>query len=103
MARLSSIARDQAVPKGAVQIVLGGATFVLPLAGVIDVAKEQVRLKKEVERLERDIAAIDRKLADQAFLSKAPPEIVEVQRERREEASEVRARLVDALSRLSSA
>jgi len=102
MARLSSIARDQAVPKGAVQIVLGGATFVLPLAGVIDVAKEQVRLKKEVERLERDIAAIDRKLADEAFLAKAPPEIVEVQRERREEASGVRARLADALSRLSS-
>ena len=103
MARLSSIARDQAVPKGSVQIVLGGATFALPLAGVIDVAKEQARLKKEVERLERDIAAIDRKLADDAFLAKAPPEIVEVQRERREEASEVRARLADALERLSAA
>jgi valyl-tRNA synthetase len=103
LARLKAIERDQSVPKGAVQIVLGESTIVLPLAGVIDVDKERARLAREVERLDGEIGKIDRKLGDAAFVAKAPPEVVETQRERRAEAEAAKAKMKDALNRLSGA
>ena len=101
MARLSGIERDVPSPKGAMQIVLGETILALPLAGVIDVAKERARLKREVERLASDIEKIERKLGDPGFLEKAPPEVVETQHERRAEAVATTARLGEALRHLS--
>ena len=104
LARLSSTeALSGEVPKGAVQIVIEEATAVLPLADVIDVAAEQARLKKEIERVQGDIAKVDKKLGNEQFLAKAPPEVVEEQRERRAESEQARERLSAALERLSGA
>ena len=88
------------IPPGSVQIVSDEATAILPLAGVIDVAAEQARLKREIGRLDDEIAKVDKKLANQQFLAKAPPAVVEEQRGRREESAQVRDRLGAALQRL---
>jgi valyl-tRNA synthetase len=68
---------------------------------VIDIAQERARLSKEQAKLEGEIAAIDKKLASPQFTSKAPPEVVDEQRSRREAASLRRERLSAALGRLS--
>ncbi len=88
------------LPAGSVQLVIDEATAVLPLAEVIDLAQEQDRLKREIEKMQGEIGKIDRKLANQQFLAKAPPEVVEDQRERREEAVAAQSRLSAALQRL---
>ncbi|MCW5774127.1 MAG: valine--tRNA ligase [Rhodospirillaceae bacterium] len=103
LARLASIEAAPEAPKGAVQIVLDEATLVLPLADVIDLAQERARLDKELKRLDGEIAKIDAKLGNQSFVAKAPPEVVEEQKERREEAVAARAKLSDALTRLAAA
>jgi len=103
LARLSAIEAVAEAPKGAVQIVLDEATLILPLADVIDLAQERQRLAKELKRLESAIASIDSKLANQSFVAKAPPEVVEEQRERRDEAEAARAKISDALARLAAA
>jgi valyl-tRNA synthetase len=90
-------------PQGAVQIVLDEATLALPLAGVIDVDAESKRLKREIDRLGSDIKAIDAKLANEQFVSRAPEHVVEEQRERRVEAEATAARLEQALKRLEAA
>jgi valyl-tRNA synthetase len=101
LARLESIdPAGDAVPKGAVQLVVPDATLLLPLAGVIDAAAERARLRKEIGKLEADIAGIDRKLANQDFIAKADPEIVEENRERRADAEAARTRLATAMQRL---
>jgi valyl-tRNA synthetase len=100
LARLKTIERDVSVPKGSAQILVGEASVALPLAGVIDLDKERARLDREVARLEGEIGKIDKKLGDAAFVAKAPPEVVEIQRERRAEAEEAQARLREALGRL---
>ncbi len=92
---------EGAVPRGAVQVVLDEATAVLPLAEVIDVEKELERLKREMSKAETEIARFDVKLANDQFLAKAPPEVVEEQRERRAETVQLRDRLAAALGRLS--
>jgi len=97
----NATAMDGALPKGSVQIVLDEATFGLPLAGVIDVAAEAQRLTKQIERLAAEIAKLEAKLADAAFIARAPEHVVETQRERRDEAAATRARLAGALAWLA--
>jgi len=102
LARLSSAeALDDEVPRGAVQDVIDEATLVLPIAEVIDVGGEKARLAKEIARLDGEIARFDKKLANPGFLAKAPPEVVETERERRTEAAQARAKLDEAAQRLA--
>ena len=53
-------------------------------------------------KLEGDIAGIDRKLANQDFIAKADPDVVEENRERRADAEAAKVRLATALQRLES-
>ena len=101
MARLESVDYVDTVPPDSAQIVLGEATFVLPLAGVIDIDAERARLTKEIQKIDDEVEKIDKKLNNAQFVAKAPPEVIEEQRNRREEALARRAKLVEALSRLS--
>jgi valyl-tRNA synthetase len=88
-------------PKGAVQIVIDEATALLPLAEVIDLDQELARLQREKDKAEGEIAKIDKKLANQQFLAKAPPDVIETQHERRAESAQLRDRLAAALKRLA--
>ncbi|MCZ6722249.1 MAG: class I tRNA ligase family protein, partial [Proteobacteria bacterium] len=101
LARLESAEADEGpVPKGSVQLALDEASAVLPLSGIVDLAKEQERLAKELDRLDGEIGKLDAKLANAKFIAKAPVHVVEKQRERRAEAAQARTRLKDALARL---
>jgi len=101
LARLESVDYSDVVPKDSAQLVIGEATFVLPLAGVIDIFVERARLAKEVDKLDDEIDKIDKKLNNPQFVSKAPEEVIEEQKQRREEAVNRRDRLKEALGRLS--
>jgi valyl-tRNA synthetase len=101
-ARLSSIEDSDQVPRGSAQVVVGEATVLLPLEGIIDFAKEGERLKKEIAKKDADIANDDKKLLNDAFIAKAPPEVIEEIRERRAAAEAARVKLKDALSRISA-
>ncbi len=81
-------------------LAAGLAALALPLAGIIDLAKERARLEKDVDGLAREIAKIEAKLGDATFVARAPEEIVEENRERLAEMREKRARLADAAARL---
>ena len=102
LARVSGIEAAGEVVKGALQVVVDEATYVLPLAEVIDISGEKARLEKEIAKLETEIAKFDKKLANQGFLAKAPAEVVDEQRERREKAAADRARRIEALERLAA-
>ena len=103
LARLASIAPLAGeMPKGAVQIVVGTATVVLPLAGVVDVVKEKARLEKDDAKLAGEVTKIEKKLGNADFVAKAPEEVVEENRERLAELAAERAKLKEALARLAS-
>ena len=91
------------VPQGAVQLVVRGEVAALPLKGIIDFSAEQARLEKEMARVVSDIARIDAKLANPDFVRRAPEEVVEGEREKREEAEARRAKINEALDRLAKA
>ena len=101
LARLDEISPQNAVPGESAQFVVGDSTFALPLAGVIDIAVEKARLEKEVAKLDGEVAQIDKKLGNEQFVAKAPEEVIEEQKLRRETAVERRSKILDALTRLN--
>jgi valyl-tRNA synthetase len=103
LARLGGISLAKEAPKGAIRIVIDEATAALQVAELIDLKAEMARLEKEIARLKADIAGIDKKLANEQFVAKAPPEVVEEQHERRAAAQAALAKLSDALAQLRDA
>jgi valyl-tRNA synthetase len=100
LARLSSIAFEEQVPKASAQMVLDETTIALPLEGVIDFAAERARLSKELEKIAKDTAVIDGRLNNQSFVSKAPAEVLEENREIRATLEARKAKVSEALGRL---
>ena len=103
LARLASIDLGESVPKGAVQLVQDEATVAMPLAGLIDLEAEKARLAKELEKSKDEAAKLTRKLSDEKFVSRAPEEVIEENRERLADYEARATRLADALSRLEGA
>ena len=102
LARIEGVESAATAPKAALQIVVGEATYALPVGEVIDLKTEGVRLQKEIKKLADEVGKIDAKLGNAAFVSRAPEEVVEEQRERRQQAEQTRARLSTALERLKA-
>jgi valyl-tRNA synthetase len=103
LARLSRLTIAPSAPPGAVQLVVRGEVAALPIVGVIDFAAEEARLNKELARAVSDIVRVDSKLANQGFMRNAAEEVIEAEREKREEAEGRRKKLEEALARLRGA
>jgi valyl-tRNA synthetase len=100
LARVSEISTADVPPKQSAQIVLGEATACLPLAGIVDLDAEHARLSKELSKLDDEIARIDKKLGNPQFVARAPEEVVEEERAKRDGYIERRAKVAEALRRL---
>ncbi len=102
LARLSTLSFEDAAPQGAVLIAFGDTTAALPLTGIIDMAAERARLRREIEKTAGEIARIDAKLANESFVSRAPEEVVETERERRSDYLAQKAKFAEALARIEA-
>ena len=89
-------------PAGAVAFVVGGASFALALGGHIDLPAERARLAKDIATRAADVERTAMKLSNADFVARAPPEVVEENRERLAQSQEAHRRLADMLQRLSS-
>ena len=103
LARVSEISSAVTAPQGSVQLVVRGEVVALPLIGVIDLDAERARLAKELAKAEGDIKRVDAKLSNEKFVANAPEDIVEEEKEKRQEAEDRRGKILDALERLKGA
>jgi valyl-tRNA synthetase len=103
LARVSEISNAPSAPQGSVQLLVRGEVAALPLKGVIDFAAERARLDKEIKRAESDIARVDAKLSNEKFVANAPEEVVEEEKEKREEAVARKDKIAAALATLRDA
>ena len=102
IARVTELTVSDVAPKGSAQIVVGEATACLPLGDLIDLAAERARLEKAIAKSNEEIDRIAKKLDNEKFVANAKPEVVEAEREKRAELEDQRAKLAEALSRLSA-
>jgi valyl-tRNA synthetase len=75
----------------------------LELAGLVDLSAERARLAKEMTTCDADIARVDAKLGNPNFVARAPEDVVEEEKEKREEAQMRKAKIAEALQRLEGA
>jgi len=103
--RLAQVRQVEIVPqlsgdKMAARAVAAGCSLEIPLAGLIDVEAERARLSKEVQKTRAEIEKLERKLADAAFVARAPKEVVGENRRRLAEYQDQLGKLMAGLERL---
>jgi valyl-tRNA synthetase len=72
------------------------------LDALVDLEEEKSRLIKEIEQTEKLVLAQDRKLSNESFVAKAPPEVVENERRKLTELQDKLTKSKEALGLLSS-
>jgi len=104
MARVSSFER---APEGKTQAAEASIPLSTPpvelriaLKGLVNVDEESKRLLKEIDKVKEDIEFVNRKLTLDTFIAKAPPALVEKERQRGVELGNKKSELESALDRL---
>jgi len=103
LAKLASIAwvDDDTELEGAAVAPLGFAKVMIPIAGLVDVAEELVRLDKAVVKLTKDVTKLETKLANPKFCANAPAEIISKVKAELQEAGAKRDEILSAREKLA--
>jgi valyl-tRNA synthetase len=91
---------DEKPEKAVALVAAGGVEAYLPLAGLVDLEQETARLRKAMDEADREIQRAKGMLSNDKFTSKAPPHVVQQQRDRLAEQQERSARLQARLEAL---
>jgi valyl-tRNA synthetase len=104
LARLATegltIAANLPAPDKSITLATGGITLYLPLSGLVDLAAERTRLQKEIDNLTKLIERSENLLGNAGFVAKAPPDVIERERAKLDEAGARRQQLVERLAEL---
>ncbi len=102
LARVEDLLAGVAVerPEQASTQVAGDVEVLIPLADLINVAEEEVRLNKEIEKVQKDVGFFEKKLSNQKFVANAPPQVLEKDRGKLAAAEKKREILQQSLAKI---
>jgi valyl-tRNA synthetase len=86
--------------RASASVVVGRCEVFVPLAGMIDLEQERERLRKEIEEKEGFLKSVEKKLNNTQFVNKAPDEVVDRERQKKEDATAELKRLRNNLADL---
>ncbi|QLB12722.1 valyl-tRNA synthetase [Bisgaardia hudsonensis] len=89
---LQVLAENENAPLSVSKLV-GKTELFVPMAGFIDKTAELARLSKEIEKAEGEIKRIEGKLSNQAFVAKAPEQVITKEREKMQGYQEAKEKL----------
>lgn len=96
-----AVREDRAdIPEDAVSAVIEGAQVYIPLEELVDIEKEMERLEREKEKLDKELERVDKKLSNQGFVNKAPAEVVQAEREKRDKYRNMMDKVLERLNSL---
>ena len=90
----------EGVADNAVSVVVPDAVVYLPLEDLVDFEQELERLKKEEDRLNKEIKRAEGMLANERFVSKAPADKVQAERDKLEKYTEMLAQVKERMEGL---
>jgi len=79
---VSSLAKDAERPFAASRLLNADTEVLVPLKGVVDKEQELRRIDKEIDARKNDVARGEKKLSNQAFVGKAPAEVIGKERQK---------------------
>ena len=85
-----------------VAAITNDAKLYMPLAELLDVAKEIERINKELKKAQTDYDRINGKLSNEGFLAKAPEQVVAAEREKAAKLSALIENLTASIKNLES-
>ncbi len=99
---LTLLDADAPEPAKAASIVVGDLTLSLPLAGMLDLAAERARLEGELGKLADGLERTRKMLANENFVNRARPDVVQRERDRLRELEAAQAQLEARLASLQA-
>ncbi|SFS95760.1 valine--tRNA ligase [Marininema halotolerans] len=87
-------------PARAMTAVVSGAEIFLPLEGLIDIEQTIARLVAEKKKLDQEVTRVEKKLANQGFVAKAPAHVVEEEKKKGDDYREKRRKVENRLQEL---
>ena len=103
LAYADHITLSDAVPADAdkmVSVVTDEAKLYMPMAELVDLDKERARLEKELDKARKNYENQMRKLSNESFVSRAPEQVVQTERDRAEKAKALIENLEESLKNL---
>lgn len=100
LANLSEINKAEEKDPTAASFMVGTTEFNIPLANNIDVDAEIERLQKEKQYLEGFLNSVMKKLSNERFVNNAPAQVVEVEKQKKADAEQKIAAIVETLEAL---
>lgn len=88
------------IDNDAVSTVIEDATIFMPFAELVDIEKEIERLKSEEKKLESELDRVNKKLANERFVSKAPEKVVAEEKAKLEKYSSMMEQVKERLNNL---
>lgn len=92
IARVTIESVDTIPSDGVAKAVVGSMTIAMPLAGMVDFAKERERLEKEIASVEKFVTQLSTKLGNAEFVARAPEAVI----------TQEKQKLADAEARLAT-
>ncbi len=94
------LADKTGIDESAVSVMIPEAAIYMPLAELLDIAKEKERLKKEEARLEKELSRVNGMLNNEKFVSKAPASKIEEEKAKLEKYTQMMNQVKERLSQL---
>ena len=78
--------------------VMTGAEIFINTEELVEYAAEKERLLKEKEKLESEVSRVEKKLSNSGFVSKAPEQVVQAERDKQAKYQEMLSKVIERLA-----
>lgn len=100
LSNISDVSYSNEKIADATSFIINTTEFFIPLEGKIDSTKEREAILKELEYQRGFMAAVDKKLSNEKFVSSAPAKVIDMERKKKQDAETNIKALEERLARL---
>ena len=100
MANLSAITAVTSKPEGSASFMVGTTEYFIPLGNLINVEEELKKLEADLKYQEGFLQSVLKKLSNEKFVSKAPANVIEMERKKQSDAETKIAALKESIAAL---
>ena len=100
LCNLSAIAQVDAKAEGAASFMVGTTEYAVPLGNLINVEEELKKLEADLKYQEGFLMSVMKKLSNEKFVSKAPANVIEMERKKQADAETKIAALKESIAAL---